>query len=332
MSSLNKANFNGSVKNAAGVAMIVALAGCFAASAQEPAKSKPTGAPAKGEPKLLKKPESPLQEPNSNPKPEEPPDTTSDDQNTLRAVGLGTDGPALLEYLRKRTFPDADPKQVDQLIRDMGDDDFETREAAFSQLTRLGSSALGRLKQVLAEKEKSYEAEIVRRSVELVSKIEAKAEPGIQSATARLIAKTKPAGAAEVILAYLPFAANLNVTDEMCKALGAVAMADGKVEPALVTALEDKVAVKRGAAAEALVRAKATDQLSGVRKLLKDGEPSLLQPCAPDMIEFWPVSARVNAPANNDAGLIERLPEQASDPEPAGNRAEQLSLILPVAH
>ncbi|MBI3408864.1 MAG: HEAT repeat domain-containing protein [Planctomycetes bacterium] len=243
--------------------MTVVLAGLFLnAYAQDPAKGQ-------------KKNEEQKQAAKASPKPEEPSDTTADDQKVLREVGLGFDGPALLDYLRKRTFPDADPKQVDRLIRDMGDDDFETREAAFAHLSKLGSSALGRLKQVLTEKEKAHEAEIVRRSVELVNKIEAKAEPGIQAATARLIAKTKPAGAAEVILAYLPFAADQNVTDEFCKALGAVAIQDGKVEPALAKALEDKVAVKRAAAAEALVRAKAKDELPGVRKLLKDGEPSV---------------------------------------------------------
>lgn len=206
------------------------------------------------------------------PKAEEPIDTTADDQKTLRDVGLGFDGPALLDYLKKRTFPDADPKRVEKLINAMGDDDFETREGAFSQLMTLGSSALFGLRKV--EQEKGLDTEILRRALELRMKIEAKAEPAIQAATARLIGKTRPAGAAEVILAYLPFA-EPSIIDEFCKSLGAVAVVGGKVEPAVIAALEDKLAVKRGAAGEAIIRAKAKDEISTVRKLLKDGDAAV---------------------------------------------------------
>jgi hypothetical protein len=148
------------------------------------------------------------------PKADQPPDTTADDQKALKDVGVSSDGPSLLEYFKKRTFADADPKQVEKLIKDMGDDDFETREAAFGQLTKLGSSALGRLKLVVQEK--GQDTEVLRRAQELVQRIEEKAQPSVQAATARLIAKTKPAGAADVILAYLPFAADHNVTVELC--------------------------------------------------------------------------------------------------------------------
>src|SRR6185369_6755975 len=110
---------------------------------------------------------------------------------------------------------------------------------------------------------------------ELRQRIEAKAEPAIQIATARLIARTKPAGAAEVILGYLPYAADQQVTDELCRSLGAVAVVGGKAEPAVVQALEDKIPIKRGGAGEALARARVTEQLPGIKKLLKDADPTV---------------------------------------------------------
>ncbi len=202
---------------------------------------------------------------------EKEPDTTADDQKTLRDVGLSADGPALLDYFKKRTFPEADPKRVAALIQNLGDEDFEAREKAHRELLNLGSTALVALKQV----ERHPDVELQRRVMDLRQKIEAKAEPHIQGATARLVAKTRPPGAAQVLLNYLPFAADQHVTDEVCKALGALAVEQGKVEPALIQALSDKIAVKRGGAAEALARAKVAEHLTAVRKLLHDPEPSV---------------------------------------------------------
>src|SRR3989442_9627627 len=195
-------------------------------------------------------------------------DTTADDQKILRDVGLSSDPSDLLGYFKKRTFPEADPKKVQGLIKSLADEDFHVREKAYDDLLHMGSTALVALKQA----DKSPDTELQRRVLDLRQKIEAKAEPQIQSATARLIARAKPPGAAEVLLNYVPFAADLQVTDEICKALGAVATRDGKVEPAVIQALTDKVPLKRGAAGEAIARAKVAGELPTLRKLLKDAD------------------------------------------------------------
>lgn len=205
-------------------------------------------------------------------------DTSVDDQRALKALGLGVDGPALLDYFRKRTFKEANPKEMELLIKQLGDNDFAVREKAFGGLISLGPSALVGLKQAEAH----ADAEVKQRARDLRDRLEAKAEPPIQAATARLVAKTKPAGAAEVLLGFLPFAPDLAVADEVCKALGSVATSGGKVEPAILRALSDKLPLKRGAAGEALVRADLNKQLpepdkhlAEVRKLLKDPEPTV---------------------------------------------------------
>jgi hypothetical protein len=53
-------------------------------------------------------------------------------------------------------------------------------------------------------------------------------------------------------------------------ALAGAGCAGGKADPALVRALGDKVAARRGGAAEALGKGRATEQLPAVRKLLQD--------------------------------------------------------------
>src|SRR5262245_35746430 len=74
-------------------------------------------------------------------------DTSKEDQKTLRDVGLAVDGPALLEYFRKRTFKEANPKEMAALILQLGDLDFATREKAYAGLISLGPSAIVGLKQ-----------------------------------------------------------------------------------------------------------------------------------------------------------------------------------------
>ncbi|MBI2804365.1 MAG: hypothetical protein HYX68_05195 [Planctomycetes bacterium] len=198
-------------------------------------------------------------------------DTFKDDLRVVREAGLKGEGPDLLEYFRKRTLKAPDPKEIKALVKQLGDEDFNTRESAFTTLVGMGSAALDGIK----EGETDADLEIRNRCVDLKKRIDTKAEPILQAAAARVIAKLKPAGAADVLMAYLPFASDAMVVDEICQVLGSVAVRDGKAEPVLVKALEDKLPLKRAAAGEALARAKFADELPNVKKLLKDPEVSV---------------------------------------------------------
>src|SRR5262245_4386057 len=186
------------------------------------------------------------------------PDTSVEDLKILKDADMKVDGPALLEYFRERTHKEVDPQLLTRLIRDLGDEDFIVRERAYAELKQLGTSALAAIRDA---SDRHPDTEARRRAAELRQRIEAAQRPLIQLAAARLIARIKPPGAAEVILNYLPFCGDTQVIDALCKTLGAVAVREGKVEPAVIGGLTERTGVKRAAAGEALARAKVTDRI-----------------------------------------------------------------------
>jgi len=196
-------------------------------------------------------------------------DSITADETLVRRGGLDVKGPSLLKYFRERTFAEANPERMAALLRELGSDTFTAREKAYRDILAMGGGALFALRQA----ENTPDTEVKRRVIELRHRIEDKPDPAIQEATARLIRVRKPAGAADVLLAYLPFAADDRVVNEIGKALTAVALTAGQPDPAVMAALNDKVALKRATAGQALVLSGATDQLPVVRQLLKDVEP-----------------------------------------------------------
>src|SRR5207248_1746261 len=72
------------------------------------------------------------------------------------------------------------------------------------------------------------------------------------AAAVRAVAKLKPAGAAEALVGFLPLADTEALADEIRAALVALAVRDGKADPALLAALGDPSPVRRTAAYVAL--------------------------------------------------------------------------------
>jgi HEAT repeat protein len=210
-----------------------------------------------------------------DPKPPLPPEPVNDgskeDLKILREGNLKGEGPDLLQYFRERTYKQPDPKEMTALVKQLGDDDFQVREKAFKRLSDLGAGALVAIKQG----ETDTDLEVRKRIADLKKAIESKREQSVQAAAARQLARLKLEGTADVLMAFLPFASDAMVIDEVCKALGAVAVREGRVEPVLVKGLEDPLPLKRGAAGEAIARANVKEELANVKKLLKDGDSSV---------------------------------------------------------
>jgi hypothetical protein len=191
------------------------------------------------------------------------------DEQILRYARLATDGPSLLELFRKRTATEADRERVRALVRQLGSQAYLARGRASRELVELGTTAVPFLRQALQDPD----LEIARRAEECLRLIEDKdLGPAITAAAARLVALRRPAGAAEVLLAYLPSADDELVAEEIRNTLAALAQADPRAEKALLTAVDDRAGVRRGAAADALGRSNDPQRRAAVRKLLQDAD------------------------------------------------------------
>jgi hypothetical protein len=173
-------------------------------------------------------------------------DHTAADERVLKAAKVGTDGPALLAYLRSQTPGPARLAKVKALVRQLGDDDFTKRQEASKGLVAAGVIAL----PYLREAAKGSDREVVRRARDCLKQIGTGPGVAVPAAAVRLLGWKRPAGAARVLLDYLP-AADEPVAREARAALAALAEG-AKPDPDLVRALEDKDPVKREAARGAL--------------------------------------------------------------------------------
>jgi HEAT repeat protein len=188
-------------------------------------------------------------------------------RDTWAAWWANTDGPALLATLDKRTLSPGEHKKVMETIRRLGANDFRVREKAALELTARGRMIL----PILRESLKNKEAELVRRAQGCIQRIEEEPAHRLPGAALRLLALRRPQGAAESLLAYLPFAEEENLSEAQ-SALALLAVRDGKPEPALLRALADTQPVIRAAAGEALAQAGDAGARPAVRKLLADAD------------------------------------------------------------
>jgi hypothetical protein len=198
-------------------------------------------------------------------------DEPRDDEEVLKTAKIPTSTRGLLDFFRQRTVADADREQMKLWIAQLGDDAFEVREKASSALVARGAPAEPLLKQAL----KNPDIEVVRRAEECLRQIKRGVGASVPLAAARLLARRNPPETAQVLLAYLPFADNELVADEVRNTLAAAALREGKPAPVLVAGLTDKDALRRATAAEALCRAGAKDLRPAIKKLLKDEDPGV---------------------------------------------------------
>ena len=191
------------------------------------------------------------------------------DEELLRDGKLPLDGPGLVEFFRRRAPRNDEETHVKALIHQLADDDFDRREDASIQLCGIGIRAKPLLLAALA----NPDAEVAHCARECLQQINEGTDSASTAAAMRVLARRKPVGAAEALLDFLPAAGEEDLAEQARLALADLAVSDGKADPALVRALTDASSLKRGAAAFALCRGGAPEQLPAVRKLLQDPDP-----------------------------------------------------------
>lgn len=175
----------------------------------------------------------------------------------------------LLEEIRKRTVTETLRQKCEGLIKQLGDADFAVREKAQAEVKAMGSLIVPLLRNAT----RHADLEIRNRARDCLSVMERDKNLPLSLVIPRLIALRKPAGAAETLLAYVPYADEETVLPEVQWALNAVAFKDGQPEPAVVRALSDSQGARRAAAAEALCLGGDRTHLPAIRKMLTDPEP-----------------------------------------------------------
>jgi hypothetical protein len=195
----------------------------------------------------------------------------SGDDDLLKAARIGTDDAELLGYFRRRTVSDSERQRILDLIRQLGNDAYAVRERAGNDLIEVGLPAVGLLRQGKSDPD----IEIARRCERCLQRIESVPITKLSAAVARTVAKRRPVGSASVLLAYLPFADDEVVAEELRDTLAAVALRDGRPDPALLAAVDDPMPIRRAAAGEALVRTNVPAALTAARRLLADREANV---------------------------------------------------------
>jgi HEAT repeat protein len=200
----------------------------------------------------------------------EPTDTgNGSDEQLLQEVGLGRDGPALLDFFRSRTQVAAHPETVQQWIEQLAIGPEPLRRIACGRLVALGPPAVPLLRQAVKDPDDRERMERARRCLEAIGKSE------VPAAAARLVAEQRLPEAVPVLLAYLPFADDDTVLTEVQSTLARLALRENQPDAALLAALADPLPLRRASAAVALCRGGGPPQIPAVRKLLDDPRPTV---------------------------------------------------------
>jgi HEAT repeat protein len=185
------------------------------------------------------------------------------------------DGPSLVNELRSRTLSDDDHDKLLRLVKQLDDVSDDVREKALNALVDFGPRAVPLLRH--AARDAGPRGSVL--AGQCLEALERTGPRPLPAAAVRLLTLRRPEGAAEALLAYLPFAENDSSSDQFVDLLIALGCADGKA-PALVRGLADRVPARRAAAASAIVRGRADEHLAAVRKLLKDPDGEVRLRCA----------------------------------------------------
>lgn len=197
------------------------------------------------------------------------PDPAAADEKLLQAANKKTDPAALLAFFRERTLPDAERAKYVKFVQQLGSDVFRQREQAMNELVKRGPVVVELLRQGIKE----ADLEVARRAERCIQRIQdADVGPEVPAAALRLLARHKPPGAVETILAYLPFADGEQAADEVRQLLTRLAIQDGKAHPALHAALGDQLAARRAVAGEALAKGGGPAERAAAKKLLGDAD------------------------------------------------------------
>ncbi len=194
------------------------------------------------------------------------------DETVLKGVKIDPTDAGLLNFFKKRTPPAPPNEDMTALLKKLSSTKGAEADEAQAELICIGQGAIPVLRQAANNVDDVAGS---TRAKTCLAAIEGPTAPSLPINAARLIAARKPAGATAVLLGYLPYADDDDVFNEVETALVANAIKSSKADPALLLALKDKAAIRRGAAAQILCQVGGITHHAAVRPLLKDEKVSV---------------------------------------------------------
>lgn len=192
------------------------------------------------------------------------------EEQALQAAARADDAAAALDFFRKHTPAEAQRQRLRTLVRDLADDSFEVRQKASAELAAAGPVAAALLRAAA----RNPDPEVARRA----RACRAPARPArteLLLSAVRLAVRRRPPGTDAVLLAYLPFAEDEGVAEEVRTSLAALAARDGKPDPSLLQTLDSAGPEERAAAGVVLARANLDGTRPALRRLLQDEDASV---------------------------------------------------------
>jgi hypothetical protein len=196
----------------------------------------------------------------------------------LVAVTAGKDGDDasaadrdLLDIFRKRTISDDDRAQIAALIRQLDDDEFDTRETAQEKLIQFGRKAFPALRQAV----ESPSQEVRSRAQRCLAKTQDDLDIEKLRIALEVLAVNRPPGMIAALLGYLPDADDEQLQQDILRTLIATSARGGPDLKAFAPALRDPNALRRQVAVTCLARSPRADDRALVRKLFDDADPTV---------------------------------------------------------
>ena len=201
----------------------------------------------------------------------DPEDPVASDEKLLRQYDVKSDGRSLLTFLRERSLTEEERAQMVELVKQLGDSEFEKREEASQKFVARGRLSIPFLKTALHH----HDPEIVRRAQTCLDDISGGPGPSLPAAAIRVLARKKPDGAVAMLLRYVPFADDESVEEECLTALRTLGLTDGKASDLIVLALKEKESARRAAAAYTVAASSDREQRQLAVELLGDRSPRI---------------------------------------------------------
>ena len=227
------------------------------------------------------------------------------DENLVKSQKIEITEAALLKFFRDRTLSADDQQRYRALVKSLGNISHSVREKATADLRKLGVSSIAFLK----EAEYHADVELSRRARMLLLELNEKNNTAVPIAAAHLLARppqksgTSPSEAIRTLLAYIPFADDDMVEEEILTCLTLLSLREPAIEPELEKALGDGSPARRAAAAFVLGHVGTKEQVARVQPLLDDLQPVVRLRAAQGML-----AARNKIALPSFVSLVNSLP------------------------